>query len=55
MLDQWRNFKEEANSKYEQYSKQLNQSELKNEEHNRALITECEKQREETEAMRNER
>ena len=24
MLDQWRNFKEEANQKYEQYSKQLN-------------------------------
>lgn len=28
---------------------------MKNEEHNRALITECEKQREETEQMRNER
>lgn len=55
MLDQWRNFKEEAAQKYEQYSKQLNQAELKNEEHNRALITECEKQREETESMRVER
>lgn len=28
---------------------------MKNEEHNRALITECEKQREETEQMRAER
>lgn len=55
MLDQWRNFKEEANQKYEQYSKQINQAELKNQEHNRALITECEKQREETDQMRNER
>jgi len=55
MIDQWRNFKEEANQKYEQYSKQINQAELKNEEHNRALINECEKQREEVEAMRNER
>jgi leucyl aminopeptidase len=55
MLDQWRNFKEEANQKYELYSKQINQAELKNQEHNRALITECEKQREETEQMRNER
>ena len=55
MLEQWRNFKDEANQKYEQYSKQLNQAEMKNEEHNRALITECEKQREETEQMRNER
>jgi hypothetical protein len=55
MLDQWRNFKEEANQKYEQYSKQINQSEMKNEEHNRALINECDKQREEVEAMRNER
>lgn len=24
MLEQWRNFKDEANQKYEQYSKQLN-------------------------------
>jgi chromosome segregation ATPase len=55
MLDQWRNFKEEANQKYEQYSKQINQAEMKNEEHNRSLIHECEKQREEVEAMRNER
>jgi len=55
MLDQWRNFKEEANQKYEQYSKQINQAEMKNEEHNRSLINECEKQREEVEAMRNER
>ena len=37
------------------YSKQINQAELKNEEHNRALINECEKQREEVESMRNER
>ena len=28
---------------------------MKNQEHNRSLVTECEKQREETEAMRNER
>ena len=55
MLDQWRNFKEEATQKYEQYSKQINQSEMKNEEHNRALINECDKQREEVEQMRNER
>lgn len=55
VLDQWRNFKEEANQKYEQYSKQINQAEMKNEEHNRSLINECEKQREEVEAMRNER
>ena len=55
MIDQWRNFKEEANQKYEQYSKQINQGEMKNEEHNRALINECEKQREEVESMRTER
>lgn len=55
MVDQWRKFKEEANQKYEQYSKQINQAEMKNQEHNRSLVTECEKQREETEAMRNER
>ena len=55
MIDQWRNFKEEANQKYEQYSKRINQAEMKNQENNRELISECEKQREETEAMRNER
>ena len=55
MIDQWRNFKEEAQQNYEQYSKRIGQAELKNEEHNRALINECEKQREEVEAMRNER
>jgi hypothetical protein len=55
MIDQWRNFKEEANQKYEQYSKQINQAEMKNEEHNRALINECDKQREEVETMRNVR
>ena len=55
MLEQWRNFKEEAAQKYEAYSRQINQAELKNEEHNRALVTECEKQREECESMRAER
>jgi len=55
MIDQWRNFKEEANQKYEQYSKRINQAEMKNQENNRELISECEKQREETEGMRNER
>jgi hypothetical protein len=55
MIDQWRNFKEEANQKYEQYSKRINQAEMKNQENNRELISECDKQREETEAMRNER
>ena len=49
MLDQWRNFKDEATQKYENYSKQINQAESKNLEQNRALILECEKQREEVE------
>ena len=55
VLEQWKSFKEDANAKYESYARQINQAELKNEEHNRALITECEKQRDECEAMRAER
>ena len=54
-MSEWRNFKEEANQKYENYSKRINQAEMKNGEDNRELISECDKQREEVEAMRNER
>ena len=55
MMGEWRNFKEEANQKYEDYAKRIQQAEMKNSENNRELISECDKQREEVEAMRNER
>jgi hypothetical protein len=47
MLEQWKTFKEDANAKYESYARQVRQAELKNDEENRALITECAKQRDE--------
>jgi chromosome segregation ATPase len=55
VMEEWRNFKDEAKQKFEVFSKQINQAEMKNEERNRALIHECEKQREDVEQMRRER
>lgn len=52
---EWRSFEADAAAKYESYARQISQATVKNEEENRALITECERQRDECESMRAER